>query len=159
MIRNALPEDFAQMLPVFREVIAGGDTYAFDTDTTDEEAFAYWFGKGVKSFVYEENGRILGFYKIIANQRGRGSHVANASFMVSSQARHRGLGKKLGEDCLMRAKEMGFRAMQFNFVISTNEPAVRLWKSLGFREIGRIPQGFRHKELDYVDALILFREL
>jgi hypothetical protein len=65
MIRNALPEDFAQMLPVFREVIAGGDTYVFDTDTTDEEAFAYWFGKGVKSFVYEENGRILGFYKII----------------------------------------------------------------------------------------------
>ncbi len=159
MIRPATPDDFIQMLPIFREVVTGGDTYAFETDTSNEDAYAYWFGKGVKSFVYETQGHILGFYKIIANQRGPGNHIANASFMIASNARHQGLGKKLGQDCLRHAKEMGFRALQFNFVISSNEPAVRLWKSLGFREIGRIPQGFRHKILGYVDALILFREL
>ena len=126
------------MLPIFRQVIEGGDTYDFD----------YWFGKGVSSFVMEEDGQMLGFYKIIPNHRGRGNHVANASFMVSSKARGKGVGRK-----------MGFKAIQFNYVISTNTAAMHLWKSLGFRELCRLPGAFNHKTLGFVDAVIFFREV
>lgn len=158
-IRKATPDDFSQMLPIFREVIEGGDTYDFEETASDQDAFDYWFGKGVSSFVLEEGGKILGYYKIIANHRGRGSHVANASFMVSSKVRGKGIGRQMGEDCIVRAREMGFRAIQFNYVISTNGPAMHLWKSLGFRELCRLPGAFNHKTLGYVDAVIFFREL
>ena len=165
-IRRATTEDFEQMLPIFREVIEGGDAYDFEETASDQDAFDYWFGKGVTSFVAVDDdpvsanqGKVLGFYKIIQNHRGRGSHVANASFMVSHETRGQGIGRKLGEDCLRQAKEMGFKAMQFNFVISTNERAMRLWKSLGFKELCRLPGAFNHKTLGYVDAVIFFQEL
>lgn len=158
-IRRAVPEDFPQMLPIFREVIEGGDTYDFEETANDQDAYDYWFGKGVTSFVMVEGDQVLGFYKIIQNHRGRGSHVANASFMVSSTARGKGIGRKMGEDCIKVAREMGFRAIQFNFVISTNEPAMKLWKSLGYKELCRLPGAFNHKKLGYVDAVIFFMEL
>ena len=181
-IRKATKEDFTQMLHIFRDVIEGGDTYDFDETTSDQDAFNYWFGSGVTSFVmveeqnesqtaeepidkriapanHEPRDKILGFYKIIQNHRGRGNHVANASFMVSRETRGMGIGRKMGEDCIRVAKEMGFRAIQFNFVISTNEPAMHLWKSLGFRELCRLPLAFNHKTLGYVDAVIFFKEL
>lgn len=157
------------MLPIFREVIEGGDTYDFEETASDQDAYDYWFGKGVTSFVMEESAsdagkdsagtKILGYYKIIQNHRGRGSHVANASFMVSSAARGKGIGRKMGEDCIRNAKAMGFKAIQFNFVISTNEPAMHLWKSLGFKELCRLPGAFNHKKLGFVDAVIFFMEL
>lgn len=168
-IRKATPDDFPQMLPIFREVIQGGDTYDFEETASDQDAFDYWFGKGVSSWVMEESAsdadkdgagsKILGYYKIIQNHRGRGSHVANASFMVSSAARNKGIGRKMGEDCIRNAKAMGFKAIQFNFVISTNEPAMHLWKSLGFKELCRLPGAFNHKKLGFVDAVIFFMEL
>ena len=159
LIRKANPDDFTQMLPIFRQVIEGGDTYDFEETATDQDAFDYWFGKGVTSFVMEEDGQVLGFYKIIPNHRGRGSHVANASFMVSSKARGKGIGRKMGEDCIARAHEMGFKAIQFNYVISTNTAAMHLWQSLGFRELCRLPGAFNHKTLGFVDAVIFFREV
>ena len=164
-IRKATPDDFPQMLPIFREVIQGGDTYDFEETASDQDAFDYWFGKGVSSWVMVESSdegqgdQVLGFYKIIQNHRGRGSHVANASFMVSSTARGKGIGRKMGEDCIKVAREMGFKAIQFNFVISTNEPAMKLWKSLGYKELCRLPGAFNHKKLGYVDAVIFFMEL
>lgn len=158
-IRRAKESDFPQMLPIFREVIEGGDTYDFEETASDQDAFDYWFGKGVTSFVMEDDGKILGFYKIIQNHRGRGSHVANASFMVSHEIRGNGIGRKMGEDCIRVAREMGFRAIQFNFVISTNEPAMHLWKSLGFKELCRLPGAFNHKKLGFVDAVIFYKEL
>ncbi|MDO4946737.1 MAG: GNAT family N-acetyltransferase [Fibrobacter sp.] len=166
-IRKATPDDFPQMLPIFREVIEGGDTYDFEETASDQDAYDYWFGKGVTSFVAvdkceTDNGtvnKVLGYYKIIQNHRGRGSHVANASFMVSSAARGKGIGRKMGEDCIRMAREMGFKAIQFNFVISTNEPAMHLWKSLGFKELCRLPGAFNHKKLGFVDAVIFFMEL
>lgn len=165
-IRRAKESDFPQMLPIFREVIEGGDTYDFEETASDQDAFEYWFGKGVTSFVMESDEsnnepheKILGFYKIIQNHRGRGSHVANASFMVSRETRGKGIGRKMGEDCIRVAREMGFKAIQFNFVISTNEPAMKLWKSLGFRELCRLPGAFNHKKLGYVDAVIFYQEL
>lgn len=157
------------MLPIFREVIQGGDTYDFEETASDQDAYDYWFGKGVTSFVMEETvsdagkdsagSKILGFYKIIQNHRGRGSHVANASFMVSRETRGKGVGRKMGEDCIKVAREMGFKSIQFNFVISTNEPAMHLWKSLGFKELCRLPGAFNHKKLGFVDAVIFFMEL
>ncbi len=167
ILRKATPDDFPQMLPIFREVIEGGDTYDFEETASDQDAFDYWFGKGVTSFVAvdkceTDNGsvdKVLGYYKIIQNHRGRGSHVANASFMVSSAARGKGIGRKMGEDCIRVAREMGFKAIQFNFVISTNEPAMHLWKSLGFKELCRLPGAFNHKKLGFVDAVIFFQEL
>lgn len=158
-IRRAIPEDFPQMLPIFREVVEGGDTYDFEETASDQDAYDYWFGKGVTSFVMVEGDQVLGFYKIIQNHRGRGSHVANASFMVSSTARGKGIGRKMGEDCIKVAREMGFKAIQFNFVISTNEPAMKLWKSLGYKELCRLPGAFNHKKLGFVDAVIFFQEL
>ncbi len=185
-IRRAKESDFPQMLPIFRDVVEGGDTYDFEETASDQDAFDYWFGKGVTSFVMEDDpsdgqnacadseprgkkicdnadsepcGKILGFYKIIQNHRGRGSHVANASFMVSREMRNKGIGRKMGEDCIRVAREMGFRAIQFNFVISTNEPAMHLWKSLGFKELCRLPGAFNHKKLGFVDAVIFFKEL
>lgn len=158
-IRKALETDFPNMLPIFHEIIQGGDTYDFEESASEKDAFEYWFGKGVTSFVMEDEGKILGFYKIIQNHRGRGSHVANASFMVASHARGKGIGRKMGEDCIRLAREMGFKAIQFNFVISTNEPAMKLWKSLGFKELCRLPGAFNHKKLGYVDAVIFFMEL
>lgn len=165
MIRKATPDDFPQMLPIFREVIQGGDTYDFEETASDQDAYDYWFGKGVNSWVMVESSgegqgdQVLGYYKIIQNHRGRGSHVANASFMVSSAARNKGIGRKMGEDCIRNAKAMGFRAIQFNFVISTNEPAMHLWKSLGFKELCHLPGAFNHKKLGFVDAVIFFMEL
>lgn len=158
-IRKALETDFPNMLPIFHEIIKGGDTYDFEETASEKDAFEYWFGKGVTSFVMEDEGKILGFYKIIQNHRGRGSHVANASFMVACHARGKGIGRKMGEDCIRLAREMGFKAIQFNFVISTNEPAMKLWKSLGFKELCRLPGAFNHKKLGYVDAVIFFMEL
>lgn len=158
-IRKALETDFPNMLPIFHEIIQGGDTYDFEETASEKDAFEYWFGKGVTSFVMEDEGKILGFYKIIQNHRGRGSHVANASFMVASHARGKGIGRKMGEDCIRLAREMEFKAIQFNFVISTNEPAMKLWKSLGFKELCRLPGAFNHKKLGYVDAVIFFMEL
>lgn len=169
-IRKAIESDFQQILPIFREIIEKGDTYDFEETATDQDAFEYWFGKNVSCFVMESDeidkksgisskGKILGFYKIIPNHRGRGSHVANASFMVASDVRKKGIGKKMGEDCLIKAKEMGFRAIQFNFVISTNEPAMRLWKSLGYSELCRLPGAFNHKKLGFVDAVIFYQNL
>lgn len=158
-IRKAISEDFTQMLPIFREVIEGGDAYDFEESAGNQDAFDYWFGKGVTSFVIEEADKILGFYKIIPNHRGRGNHVANASFMVSSKERGKGIGRKMGEDCITQAKTMGFKAIQFNYVISTNTPAMHLWESLGFKELCRLPGAFNHKKLGYVDAVIFFKEL
>ncbi len=158
-IRSAAAADFAAMWPIFRAVIAGGDTYVFAPDTSEEEARIYWFGGGVKSYVAEDGGAIAGMYKIVANRRDLGNHVANASFMVAPGYRGRGLGRMLGEHCLDEARRLGFTAMQFNFVVSTNEAAVALWRKLGFEIVGTIPRAFRHRRLGEVDVYVMHRFL
>ena len=158
-IRLAKERDYEEMYLIFKEVIKKGDTYVFSPSTTKEEAYSYWFGKGIESFVVEDNGKIVGMYKIIANQIDLGSHVANASFMVSSKEQGKGIGKTMGEHCLKTAKEKGFKAMQFNFVVSTNYGAVKLWEKLGFEIVGTLPKAFKHMELGYVDAYVMYRFL
>jgi L-amino acid N-acyltransferase YncA len=158
-IRRAEEADFESMWPIFRAVVATGTTYVFDPETSREDAFAYWLAPGVRSYVAEAEGRVVGMYKIVPNQRDLGSHVANASFMVDPGFGGRGAGRELGLHCLREAREAGFLAMQFNLVVSTNEVAVALWKKLGFEIVGTLPKAFRHRELGYVDAYVMYRFL
>jgi len=147
------------MWPIFQAVVATGTTYVFAPDTPREDARAYWFGAGIRSFAAEDEGRIVGMYKLIANNRDLGSHVANASFMVDPAASGRGHGEAMGRHCLGEARRAGFLAMQFNFVVSTNTAAVKLWQRLGFAIVGTLPAVFQHRELGLVDAYVMHRRL
>jgi L-amino acid N-acyltransferase YncA len=158
-IRRACPADFDAMWAIFHAIIAAGDSYVFAADTSRDEAFTYWFAPGVTSFVAEQDGAVTGMYKLIPNQRGRGDHVANASFMVDPAFSGRGIGRRMGEHALQEARRGGFAAMQFNFVVSTNLAAVRLWQRLGFTVVGVLPRVFRHPTQGLVDAYVMHRAL
>jgi L-amino acid N-acyltransferase YncA len=158
-VRRAVEADFEGMWPIFAAIVATGATYVFAPDTPREEAFDYWFGPGVTSFVAEDEGRIVGMYKLVPNQRGLGSHVSNASFMVDPASAGKGVGRGMGLHSLREARRAGYLAMQFNFVVSTNIEAVELWKKLGFAIVGTLPKVFRHRELGHVDAYVMHRFL
>lgn len=158
-IRPAVPVDAAAIWRIFQAVVAPGDTYAFTSATTEKEAVEYFLGPGITSYVADDGGVVVGMYKLIPNRIGRGSHVANASFMVDPAAHGRGIGRALGEHCLAEARRQGYDAMQFNFVVSTNTAGVALWKKLGFEIVGTIPRAFDHATLGKVDALVMHRFL
>jgi L-amino acid N-acyltransferase YncA len=158
-IREASDADRDAVWSIFHAVIADGDTYTFDPDTSREDALAYWFQRGARTYVAESDGRVVGTYVMKPNQVGLGSHVANAGFMVSPEARGVGVGRAMGEHCLGEARRLGYRAMQFNFVVSTNQTAIRLWEQLGFRIVGTLPGVFKHRTLGFVDAFVMFRSL
>ena len=158
-IRPALESDFAAMWPIFQQVVEPGASYVFAPDTSYQDAFAYWFAPGVTSYVAEDDGQVIGMYKLIPNQRDLGSHVANASFMVSPAYSGKGAGREMGLHCLREAKKAGYLAMQFNFVVSTNKAAVSLWQKLGFSIVGTLPKVFLHKSLGFVDAYVMHRFL
>ena len=159
IIRRAMATDRTAISNIFGAVVATGDTYSFNEETTDDEAVAYFLGPGITSFVAEDKGQVIGMYKLIPNRIGRGSHVANASFMVDPNAQGRGAGRALGEHCLNEARRQGYDAMQFNFVVSTNAVGVNLWKKLGFAIVGTLPKAFRHASLGDVDAYVMHRFL
>src|SRR5947208_15945409 len=125
-IREATAGDRDAIWDIFREVVTARDTYAFDPGMSRHDALGYWFQADTQTYVAESRGRILGTYILRPNQSGGGSHVANAAFMVAPDARGQGIGRAMGEHCLSEARRLGFRAMQFNFVVSTNDSAVRL---------------------------------
>jgi len=158
-IREATREDFEQIWPIFHEIAAAGETYAYPPDITKEEALKLWIDAPRKTFVLEENGQILGTYYIKTNQFGPGDHVCNCGYMVSSAARGRGLATAMCEHSQEVARALGYKAMQFNFVASSNEGAVRLWQKLGFTIVGRLPRAFRHPSRGYVDALGMYKWL
>jgi L-amino acid N-acyltransferase YncA len=158
-IRRATASDVAAIWKIFQAVVAPGDTYAFMPDTTEQDALAYFLSPGVIAYVAELDGNVIGIYKLTPNHNGRGSHVANASFMVDPIAQGRGAGRALGEHCLEEARRLGYDAMQFNFVVSTNTPAVTLWQSLGFTIVGTLPKAFRHATRGDVDAYVMHRFL
>jgi L-amino acid N-acyltransferase YncA len=168
-IRPATVADQDAIWEIFHEVIAAGDTYPLDSEMSREDAFTYWFQKSAHVYVVEldclkqssseRSVQVVGGYTLHPNQSGAGAHVANAAFIVTKSARGQGIGRAMGEHCLAEARRLGFRAMQFNFVVSTNESAVRLWQQLGFKIIGTLPGAFRHSEKGYVDVHIMFRSL
>jgi len=158
-IRAATANDSDAIWKILEPVIRSGDTYTLPADMTREEALAYWNSPGHAVFVSEELGEILGTYYLRANQKGGGAHVANCGYMTAPWAVGRGVARAMCQHSLQVAKEQGFRAMQFNFVVSSNKRAVRLWESFGFEIVGRLPLAFEHPKLGPVDALVMFRQL
>jgi ribosomal protein S18 acetylase RimI-like enzyme len=158
-IRKAGPADFGAIWPIFREIVSAGETYPSDPDTSEEEAFDIWTVKPQATFVAELNGEIVGTYFLKANQPGLGNHVCNCGYMVSSRARSKGIASAMCEHSQGEAKQQGFKAMQFNLVVSTNEGALRLWQKLGFEIVGTLPKAFRYKDKRYVDAHVMYKWL
>jgi len=158
-IRHARKNDSDAIWQIFQAVVARGDTYVFDPQISRIKALGYWFGQKRRCYVAVSDERIVGTYILNANQPGLGSHVANAGFMVAPSAQGCGIGRAMGEHCLREAERLGFGAMQFNFVVSTNETALRLWKDLGFRIVGRLPGAFRHAQEGFVDVYVMYRQL
>ena len=159
IIREATEADFPGIWPIFQEIVAAGETYAYARDTSPDEARQLWLHYPRQTFVVEEDGRILATYYIKTNQAGPGSHVCNCGYMVAASARGRGLATKMCEHSQQVAVELGYQAMQFNFVASTNEGAVRLWQKLGFEIVGRLPRAFQHPRQGFVDALVMYKWL
>lgn len=158
-LRPATPDDFDHIWPIFHAVVAAGDTYTYPPDTDKEQAYALWMNAPRQTFVAVDEGMIVGTYLIKSNQSGGGDHVCNCGYMVAPEARGRGLAALMCEHSQTIAKELGYRAMQFNFVVSSNESAVHLWSKLGFATVGRLPLAFRHPQLGFVDALVMFKSL
>jgi ribosomal protein S18 acetylase RimI-like enzyme len=158
-IRRAEESDFEAIWRIFQEVVRRGDTYTYDPETTRGQAHSIWMSGGQTTYVACLDGRVVGTYVLKANQPGLGSHVANAGYMVGVDGRDQGVGRVMCEDSLKEARRMGFLAMQFNVVVSTNQSAVALWKKLGFSIVGTLPQAFRHRELGLVDAYVMLRFL
>lgn len=158
-IREIDADGFEALWPILREVVAGGDTYAYADDLTLEQARAMWTRRPSRCFVAESGGEVLGGYRLSPNWDGRGDHVANGSYVVASAARGRGIGARLCEHSLAQARADGYVAMQFNFVVSTNASAVRLWQRHGFAIVGTLPKAYRHARLGLVDAHVMYRML
>src|SRR5882724_10755566 len=159
LIRLATAGDGDAIWAIMEPILRDGETYTPPRDTDKKAALAYWRAAEHEVFVAEENGKIVGTYFLRANQKGGGGHVANCGYMTAVSATGRGVARAMCAHSLDRARERGFRAMQFNFVISTNERAVRLWQSFGFEIVGRLPGAFQHPTLGYVDACVMYRTL
>jgi len=159
-IRSATEADRDAIWKIFNEVVVAGDTYALDCNMGREDALAYWFAPGTHTYVAEQPAiGVTGTYILRPNQSGGGSHVANAGFMVSASARGQGIGRAMAKHCLHEARRLGYRAMQFNYVISTNIAAIRLWQDLGFEIVGTLAGAFRHPEKGFVDVFVMYRSL
>jgi L-amino acid N-acyltransferase YncA len=158
-IRPALVADHDAVWRVFHEVMAAGDTYAYPPDTAREEALALWFPEGGWTYVAELDGEVVGTYLMKPNQPGQGSHTANCGYMVARAASGRGVGEAMCRHSMDEARRRGFRAMQFNFVVSTNTRAVALWQKCGFEIVGTVPGAFNHPTQGYVDTYVMHRFL
>jgi len=158
-IREIKSDEFSLAWPIFRTVVEGGDTYAYNPDISFEEARALWATAPARTFIASVDGKVVGCYMLKPNQPGLGSHVANAGYMVAPDARRKGIAGRMCEHSLEVARQAGFLAMQFNFVVSNNEVAVRLWMRHGFEIVGRVPQAFRHSRLGLTDVFIMHRIL
>ncbi len=158
-IREATKEDFNEIWTIFEEIVSIGETYAYPRETTKEEAFNIWMTASRKTFVFEETRQIFGTYYIKTNQAGGGNHVCNCGYMVSSKARGKGLATAMCEHSQRVALKLGYKAMQFNFVASSNEGAIKLWSKLGFETVGCLPKAFNHPTQGYIDALVMYKWL
>src|SRR6267143_3592000 len=159
LIRPASDGDANAIWAIMEPIIRAGETYCLPRDMDKESALAYWHSAEREVFVADDNGEIVGTYCLQANQKGGGAHVANCGYMTAVSATGRGVARAMCAHSLEHARARGFRAMQFNFVISTNERAVRLWQCFEFRIVGRLPGAFRHPTAGFVDALVMYRSL
>jgi RimJ/RimL family protein N-acetyltransferase len=159
-IREYRASDWPSTWPILRDAIRTGDTYTFSPQSSEEEIRKVWVELPARTFVAcDPQGRILGTYFIKGNQPGLGAHVCNCGYVVAAAEQGKGIAARMCEHSQTEALRMGFRAMQFNFVVCTNVRAIRLWERLGFSVVGRLPGVFNHQRLGYVDALIMFKQL
>ncbi len=158
-IREAVKEDFDQIWKIFHQIVSAGETYPYPRNTSKEEAYHLWITLPKKTFVCVENQIVLGTYYLKQNNSGGGSHVCNCGYMVGNEARGKGVGSMMCEHSQNIARELGFKAMQFNLVISSNKQAIRLWKKHGFDTVGKIPKAFDHPKNGFVDALVMYKWL
>jgi L-amino acid N-acyltransferase YncA len=159
-IRPATKTDAAAIWEILEPVIRAGETYPLPREMNQADALGFWMAKGHEAFVAEDpHGRMQGTYFLRANQSGGGAHVANCGYVTATWATGRGVARRMCAHSLQHAKARGFRSMQFNFVVSTNDRAARLWESCGFRVVGRLPGAFQHPKLGFVDALVMYRDL
>ena len=159
LVRPATLADADAIWKVLEPTIRAGETYTLPPDWTKEQALAFWLASEHTVFVAEENGTVVGTYFLRANQKGGGAHLANCGDVTVPWASGRGVARRMCAHSLDYAKSLGFRAMQFNFVVRTNERAVRLWQSFGLQVVGTLPEAFLHPRLGYVDALVMYRFL
>ncbi|AJT40593.1 GNAT family N-acetyltransferase [Psychromicrobium lacuslunae] len=158
IIRQATDQDWDQIYPFFRDIVAAGQSYVYPENLSSEEAKQLWMGQG-RTVVAVDGETVLGSAIMGANRAGRGDHLATGSFMVDPQHSGRGVGRALGEHVVQWARDSGFRGIQFNAVVESNTVAVRLWTSLGFEVIGTVPAAFRHPELGYVGLHVMYLAL
>ncbi len=158
-VRPAQRGDDAAIWSILEPIIRAGETYALPPDMTAADALAYWWSPGHAVFVAEDEGAVVGTYYLRANQKGGGDHVANCGYMTAPSATGRGIARAMALHSFNEARARGFRAMQFNFVVGSNQRAVDLWERLGFSTVGRIPRAFRHPSLGLIDALVMHCEL
>jgi L-amino acid N-acyltransferase YncA len=159
-IRKYKEEDKEQIWEIIKFVISAGDSFTLAPDSPREEMLADWCSAEKHTFVaVSDDKKIVATFYIKPNQPGLGSHIANGSYMVSPEARQKGIGRQIGEFSIAEGKRLGFHAMQFNFVVKSNEKAVKLWQSLGFKIIGEIPEAFQHKENGLTNAYVMYRKL
>ncbi|OJA06986.1 GNAT family N-acetyltransferase [Halomonas sp. QHL1] len=155
-----MDDDFAAFWPTFQAIVAAQETYAFDPDIRFEAARQLWCKAPNASVVAkDENGQVLGAYYLKTNAAGPGDHICNCGYMVSPAARGKGVARAMCEHSQQRARELGFLAMQYNAVVSTNEVAVALWQKLGFSIVGTVPNAYRHARLGFVDTYVMYKAL
>jgi ribosomal protein S18 acetylase RimI-like enzyme len=159
IIRPRDPSDDDTLWAILEPMIRAGETYALPRDLTRDAALAYWCSPDHEVFVAVDGDLLLGTYYLRANQRGGGAHVANCGYVTSTASTGRRVARAMCDHSLDRARERGFRAMQFNLVVSTNERAVRLWQSCGFAIVGTLPEAFAHPKAGFVDAFVMYRKL
>jgi L-amino acid N-acyltransferase YncA len=158
-IRNAGPQDYDSIWQIIHEVISKGDTYVFAPDSSREKMLGYWCAEDKHTYVAEIENEVVGTFFIKDNFPDLGSHVANASYMTLPSAFGKGIGRSMGEFSLEEAKRLGYKAMQFNIVVKSNERAIHLWEKLGFEIKGEIPEAFYHADDGYTDTCIMWRKL
>ena len=159
-ITKATEPEFPLIWPIFQSIVKGGDTYVYSPDITEEDAKKVWFAPNFYTYIARVDGKVVGAYVIRPNHRDLGSHIANAAYFIAPEHRGKGYARKLAEHSFVEAAKQGYKAMQFNYVISTNEVAVNLWQSLGFRIIGTVPEAHAHQKLGkLVDIHIMHRKL
>ncbi len=159
-IREATSDDWVQIWPFLRDIVAAGATYTWDRDVTEGFAREMWMATPpARTVVAVDGDTVLGTAKMGRNHMGPASHVATASFMVAPGHGGRGVGRALGEHVLDLARADGYRAMQFNAVVETNTRAVALWRSLGFEIVATLPEAFEHATKGFVGLHIMYRKL
>lgn len=159
-IRKATVNDYNDIWKIIKEIISTGETYVFSPDSDKDKMLSYWCAEDAQVYVVTDiNGTVAGTYVIRDNRPDLGSHIANGSYMVAAAYEGKGIGRLMGEHSIQEAKWKGYKGMQFNYVISTNERAIKLWQSLGFNIVGEVPEAFNHHRLGLVSVYIMYRKL